>query len=134
MYYRILVLLVAILSSATCYADAPLPARLGLDSEQSRQLNVIEAVYRRDFAALRQTFNRESRALRRARLTNDAAEIQRLSDLTEGLREQLKAMRMAQDQRIAALLRPEQQAKFVAYVEERQQMLGASRDERLFER
>ncbi|MBK8068403.1 MAG: hypothetical protein IPK27_12480 [Rhodanobacteraceae bacterium] len=53
----------------------------------------IEASYRNDFAALRQGYNRESRALRRVRLAGDSSEIQRLTAVTADMREQLKAMR-----------------------------------------
>ena len=128
-----LLLAIALLWSTAAPADASLSARLGLDIDQSRQLAAIEADYRREFASLRQVYNRESRALRRARLANDSAEMARLTTVTEGLRQQLIDLREAQDARIAALLRPEQQARFVAYVEERRQMAGSSRDERLFE-
>lgn len=114
-------------------ADADLVSRLALDTTQARQLNTIEAEYRREFASLRQEHNRQARALRRAKLANDAGEIARLEAVTTELRSQLKAMRVAQDARITALLRPEQQPLFVAYVEERRQMKGSSRDERLFD-
>lgn len=118
---------------AVVYADAALASRLALDVEQSRQLSQIEAEYRREFASLRQEHNREARALRRARLANDAAETARLDNTTEDLRQRLIALRTNQDARISALLRPDQQARFAAYVEERRQMHGSSRDERLFE-
>ncbi len=128
-----LLLAITLLWSTASLADASLTTRLGLDIDQSRQLADIEADYRREFASLRQVYNRESRALRRARLANDSAEVARLTTVTEGLRQQLIALRKAQDARIAALLRPEQEARFAAYVEERRQMDGSSRDERLFE-
>lgn len=131
--WSIFVLLLALMHASYGHADAPLPGRLGLDSEQSRELAGIEASYRKEFAALRQAYNRESRALRRARLANDSAEVARLTMVTDAQREQLAGMRQAQDLRIAALLRPDQQARFAAYVQERQQMVGSSRDERLFE-
>lgn len=114
-------------------ADAALSSRLGLDVAQSRSLDAIEAEYRRGFASLRQQHNRESRALRRARLAHDAAETARLEALVESLRGQLAAMRQAQDARIAGLLREEQKPRFEAYVAERRQMAGSARDERLFD-
>lgn len=119
--------------STAVLADAAMSTRLGLDTDQSRQLADIEASYRREFAALRQDYNRESRALRRAGLANDSAGIARLTAVTEDLRRQLVALRAAQDARIVALLRPEQEPQFIAYVEERRRMAGSSRDERLFE-
>lgn len=126
-------LFIALCWSLPALADAPLPARLGLDVEQSRELAGIEAGYRREFASLRQTYNRESRALRRAKLAKDSAETARLEAVTDGLREQLRGLRDTQDQRIAALLRPEQLPRFEEYREERRQMHGSSRDERLFD-
>ncbi len=126
-------LLLSLALAAPAWADAPLDSRLALDADQARRLASIEASYRRDFAALRQEYNRESRALRRARLAGDSSEIQRLTAVTADMREQLKAMRETQDRQIAALLRPEQMALFDAYVQERRQMAGSSRDERLFD-
>ncbi len=123
----------ATLSPSPANADAALASRLVLDTAQARQLSTIEADYRRDFASLRQVHNREARALRRARLAHDAAEIARLEEVTGNLRGQLFALREAQDQRIVALLRADQRPAFDAYVVERRQMLGSSRDERLFD-
>jgi Spy/CpxP family protein refolding chaperone len=125
--------LLALLWAGLAMADAALDKRLGLDPAQARQLAAIEAEYRRDFASVRQDYNRESRALRRARLANDSAEVGRLTGVTEGLRQQLMALRVAQDERIVALLRPEQRPLFDHYVAERRQMVGSSRDERLFD-
>jgi Spy/CpxP family protein refolding chaperone len=71
--------------------------------------------------------------LRRARLANDTPEVERLTAVTEGLRQQLMALRVAQDERIVALLRPEQRPLFDDYVAERRQTVGSSRDERLFD-
>lgn len=126
-------LAIALCITGAASADASLHTRLGLDTEQSRQLVVIEASYRREFAALRQLHNREARALRRAQLAYDSAETARLDAVTRDLRARLKAMREAQDARIVSLLKEEQLARFEAYVAERRQMVGSSRDERLFE-
>ena len=123
----------ALSCSTPTWADASLDTRLGLDAGQSRQLAAIEATYRRDFASLRQEYNRQSRALRRARIANDSDEIARLGSVTESLGTQLAVMREDQDRRIAGLLRVDQQSKFAAYRKERQQMLGSSRDERLLD-
>ena len=128
-----LLLLLAVIWSTPIWADASLDTQLGLDAGQSRQLAAIEATYRRDFASVRQEYNRQSRALRRARIANDSDEIARLGSVTESLGAQLAEMREAQDRRIVSLLRVDQQAKFDAYRKERQQMLGSSRDERLFD-
>lgn len=132
-HWKSLLLALGLALASAAFADAPLQARLRLDTAQSRQLAVLEASYRQEFAALRQDYNREMRALRRARLANDSAGIDRLTVVTEGLREQAKQMRVDQDAFISALLRPEQRPLFDAYVAERRQMAGSSRDERMFE-
>lgn len=137
MYRSIIALLfalpLALLAAGPAAADAALSARLGLDVEQSRTLATIEASYRREFAALRQEHNRQARALRRAKLAHDAAETARLEAIVEDHRARLAALREAQDQRIVALLRADQKPRFDAYVAERRQMVGSSRDERLFD-
>ncbi len=130
---RLFLFLLALTWAATVIADAALDRRLQLDPAQARQLATIEAEYRREFASVRQDHNREARALRRARLANDSAEVERLTAVTEALRQQLTALRVAQDEGIVALLRPEQRPLFDDYVAERRQMVGSSRDERLFE-
>ncbi|MCU0755709.1 MAG: hypothetical protein MUE46_11405 [Xanthomonadales bacterium] len=133
--FRLLALsfLSGLLYAGAVHADAALASRLALDTPQAQTLASLEATYRRDFASLRQLHNREARALRRARLAHDAAETQRLEAVVEGLRLQLAALREAQDARISGLLRPEQQPLFEAYIAERRQMHGSSRDERLFD-
>jgi seryl-tRNA synthetase len=123
----------ALLAAGPAAADAALSTRLDLDVGQSRELATIESDYRREFAAVRQEHNRQARALRRAKLANDAAETARLEAEVEGLRSQLAALREAQDERIVALLRNDQKPRFDAYVAERRQMAGSSRDERLFD-
>lgn len=125
--------LLGLLFATAARADAALASRLDLDLSQAQSLTSLEASYRREFASLRQLHNREARALRRARIANDAAEIQRLDLVVEGLRVQLADLRDTQDARIGGLLRPEQQPLFEAYVAERRQMRGSSRDERLFD-
>jgi seryl-tRNA synthetase len=137
MHRSIIALLFAIplvlLAAGPAAADAALSTRLDLDVGQSRELATIESSYRREFAAVRQEHNRQARALRRAKLANDAAETARLEAEVEGLRSQLAALREAQDERIVALLRDDQKPRFDAYVAERRQMAGSSRDERLFD-
>ena len=119
--------------SAAGHADAALKSRLQLDMDQARRVDQIQAEHRKSFAARRGDFNRESRALRRARLANDSAEITRLTATTEALRAELKQDRDSEDAKIAALLSAEQLVLFDDYRAERSQMAGSSRDERLFD-
>jgi Spy/CpxP family protein refolding chaperone len=132
-HVSILMLLCALCWSAASHADAALKSRLQLDNDQARQVEQIQAEQRKSFAAKRGEFNRESRALRRARLASDSAEIARLTAVTEALRSELRQMRDAEDASIAALLSPEQQVWFSDYQAERRQMAGSSRDERMFD-
>lgn len=129
----LLALSLAVPAAGPAVADASLSARLGLDVEQSHALAGIESTYRRDFAALRQEHDRQVRALHRAKLAHDAAVTARLEAVVAAHRARLTALREAQDQRIVVLLRDEQKPRFDAYVAERRQMVGSSRDERLFD-
>lgn len=132
--FSFLLLLSSLLcGSVAAHADAALKTRLQLDIEQARQVDQIQAEHRKRFAAKRGEFNRESRALRRAELANDSAEMTRLTTVTEALRADLKQLHEDQDARIAALLSAEQQTLFDGYIAERRQMAGSSRDERLFD-
>jgi hypothetical protein len=131
-------LLMLMLLTTTCliplpaHADAPLASALGLDVAQARQVDVLEARHRKDFASLRQEFNRESRALRRARIAHDAAETARLEAVTGTMRQALTRMRAEHDAAIRAILRPDQSLRFDAHIAEREQMRGSSRDEWIF--
>lgn len=114
-------------------ADQPLASALGLSTEQARKVNDVEARYRKQFAAQRQEFNRESRALRRARLAYDSAEMARLEQVTETMRQGLVGLRQRWDDDIRAELTGDQLSAFEAHIELRRQMAGSSRDARLFE-
>jgi hypothetical protein len=133
---RILLLLTFALAFAVpampAHADAPLATALGLDMAQARQVDEMQARHRKAFAAKRQDFNRESRALRRAKLANDAGEVARLEQLTEAMRAELTGMREDHDAEIRRVLRPDQSSRFDAYIAERRQMRGSSRDEWIF--
>ena len=120
------------LATSSALADAPLVSALGLDATQARQVDTLQASHRKAFAAKRQAFNRESRALRRARIAHDAAETARLESSIEAMRADLTRMREAHDADIRRLLRPDQSGRFDAYLVERRQMRGSSRDEWIF--
>lgn len=117
---------------AAAFADESLQTALALDVDQARQVGEMQARHRKQFAAGRQAYNAESRALRRARLANDAAEIARLESLTESMRADLTAMRAGHDAEIRRVLRPDQSGLFDAHIVKRQQMRGSSRDEWIF--
>lgn len=119
---------------AACEADPPLHTSLQLSSAQARQTDAIEARYRKSMASVRQEFNRESRALRRARLAHDDAEASRLEGVVETLRQKMIALRNTTDEEIRAVLQPEQMDLFEAYLHQRRTLQGSSRDERVFEK
>jgi Skp family chaperone for outer membrane proteins len=133
MDFRIPATLLALLLGSTAAADSRLDHRLGLAPQQARAVAEIEAHHRRAFAAVRQDYNREMRALRRARLAHDSAETARLEAVTVTLREELRRLYRAEDDAIRAQLDAAQLAAFEDYVRERAQMRGSSRDERIFE-
>jgi Spy/CpxP family protein refolding chaperone len=120
-------------ASAPVRADATLQSSLQLSPAQARQTDAIEARYRRAMASVRQDYNRESRALRRARLAHDEAEAARLEGLTDALRQRMVALRSATDDEIRGVLEPAQQGLFDAHLAQRRAMHGSARDERLLE-
>ena len=127
--FRVLLCLVAFaLPFASVHADARLDTRLGLSVDQARQVNEVEARYRKTFASQRQAFNRESRALRRARIANDSAEISRLEGVMQGMEDGLIKTRAEWDDAIRALLTPDQIPEFEKHVQERKNMVGRRTD------
>jgi Spy/CpxP family protein refolding chaperone len=125
-----LVLLGLTAFSGPAVADAPLKSTLGLDVEQARQVDEIQSQYRREYAAKRGDHNREERALRRARIANDSEQIAAQEKVVAGLKEELRQIKASEDAAIRKLLTPEQNKKFDAYIETRNEMVGSSRDVR----
>lgn len=121
-----------LLAPGAARADAPLKTALDLDVPQAREVDAMQARHRQQIASRRQDYNRESRALRRARLANDAGEIARLEALTDAMRAEITALRAAHDDEIRAVLRPDQSRRYDAWLAERAQMRGSSRDEWIF--
>ena len=124
-------LLSLLFAVSVAHADAPLAQSLGLSVDQTHQVKQIQADYRKQFAAVRGDYNRQSRALRRARLASDAAQIAALESETEQLADQLSSIRAAEDAEISALLDSSQQQAFARYIEQREAMVGSSRDARI---
>ena len=88
------------LTTSSALADAPLVSALGLDATQARQVDTLQASHRKAFAAKRQAFNRESRALRRARIAHDATETARLESSIEAMRADLTRIWQAEQKTI----------------------------------
>ena len=111
-------------------ADAPLKTALDLTVDQARQVDEIQAVHRREYAAQRGKTNTEERKLRRARLANDSEQIAILEKVTEDMKAELRKIKASEDAAIRELLTPEQNGKFDSYIETREAMVGSSRDVR----
>jgi len=110
-------------------ADQPLKSALSLDIEQARQVDAIQAKYRQPFAAKRQDRNQELRKLRRARIANDSKQIAEQEQITNRLHEELRQIRVSEDDEIRRVLRPAQLQKFEEYRKLRKEMVGSSRDD-----
>ncbi|MBL8178661.1 MAG: hypothetical protein JNK48_28565 [Bryobacterales bacterium] len=127
------ILLMGLLSlSNLAWADASLQSALGLTMDQARQTDAIQAAHRPKFAAKRQDLNRELRVLRRARLAHDSKAVAQQEKVTAQLQEELKQIRMHEDDEIRKLLNPEQTRKFEEYLKLRKEMVGSSRDAKDF--
>ena len=125
--------LVLVFGGSAALADAPLKTRLELDMDQARVVDEIQARYRKEFRAKRQVYNREQRALRRAKNANDSQEVARLEAVVAGLKAELRDIILGTDDEIRAVLNPEQLEKFEEYIVERNAMPGSSRDVRVLD-
>jgi len=118
--------------SGNAQADAPLDRALGLSHEQAAQVDQIQRKYRKEFSAVRQDFNRERRALRRAENDHDTALIAQQQKKTADLQDRLKKIKATEDAEIRKLLNADQAKAFEAYIEKRNAMTGSSRDAKLY--
>ncbi|MCU0227606.1 MAG: Spy/CpxP family protein refolding chaperone [Bryobacterales bacterium] len=109
-------------------ADAPLKSALNLTIEQAREVDAIQETHRRQFASKRQERNAELRKLRRARLANYSKAMSEHQAVAERMLNELRQIRSSEDDAIRRLLTPEQMPKFDAYIKQRKQMVGSSRD------
>lgn len=117
-----------VLATNAVFADAPLKSTLGLDVDQAAKVDVIQKNARDAVRPVREALNREERALRRAKIANDAAGIARQESLIAPLREELAAIFAKEADAIRALLTPEQKVRFEEYLKVRDEMVGSSRD------
>lgn len=114
--------------ASPAYADAPLKNALGLNIEQAAQVAKIEEQTRNAIRPVRTELLRGERALRRAKLANDSQAISKQEALIEPLRRKFAAIHEGETRQIRALLTPEQNTKYDAYLKTRDQMVGSSRD------
>lgn len=114
-------------------ADAPLKSALDLTIAQAAQVDEIQKQTREAIRPVRSELHREERALRRARLANDAEGIARQEALIAPLRAQFAAIHENEIKQIRAILTPEQNLKYTEYLKVRDEMAGSSRDVREYQ-
>lgn len=122
-----------LLMGQAALADAPLKTRLGLDMDQAKTVDKIQARYREAFRAKRGPYHREQRVLRRAKSANDAAAVAKQEAIVAGMKAELRDIILSTDDEIRAVLDPEQLKKFEDYIVERNAMVGSSRDVRVLD-
>ena len=128
----LIVLGIFFLFSSYGYADARLEKKLGLDTNQARQVQQIQKQYRRKFSSKRQELNREHRKLRRARIANDSSKIAQQERITAKLEVELKQIRLNENDQIRRVLTAEQRKEFEEVIGQRRASVGSSRDARIF--
>ncbi len=121
-----------LLLTGAAHADATLQSALQLTPDQARLVNAIEADYRKTMASVRGEYNREMRVLRRARIANDSAVVSKQEIVTGQLQAQMRSLRQNTDAAIRNSINTEQQALFDRHIAIRENMVGSSRDERVF--
>lgn len=113
-------------------ADARLDKQLDLDAAQAQKVKSVQKDYRAKFSSKRGEFNRESRALRRARKSADSAAVSRQEQKVAQLEQELAQIRGQEVEAIRALLNPTQAQKYQQILEQTQAARGSSRDARHF--
>ena len=110
------------------YADRPLKSALDLNTEQAAKVAAIQRQARNAMRKPRGELHRKQRELRRANAANDSASIARLEKEIPPLQEKMKQVHDEEENKIRSLLTPEQAQKYDQWLEERDAMVGSSRD------
>jgi len=118
--------------STLSLADARLDKALGLSMDQARQVKQIEQNYRKQMRPVRSDLKREERKLRRARLDHDGATIAQQEKIIARLATSFKQLRLNADDQIRRVLTPAQKPAFDMYIQQRQNIVGSSRDAKYF--
>lgn len=122
------------LITSAAFADAPLKSTLDLDIDQAAKVAEIQKEARDAVRPVRGDLHREERALRRAKIDNDAEAIAKQEKAIEPLQEELAKIFAKEEEQIRALLTPEQTEKYEEYLKERDEMVGSSRDVKDFKK
>jgi len=115
---------------ATALADAPLKEALGLSMDQAKAAGEIHNRRFPEYQKKRGEYNSQMRKLRRARIANDSAAVAREDAVARQLHGEMMALKHAEDAEVRKLLNPEQSKKFDAYLKQRSEMVGSSRDDK----
>ena len=130
--YFLIVLTTLFLFSSYSYADARLEKKLALNTSQAQQVQQIQKQYRKQFSSKRQQLNRELRKLRRARIKHDSSKMAQQERITAKLQEELRQIRLNENEGIRRVLNSSQRAKFEEIIQQRRASVGSSRDTNIF--
>lgn len=103
---------------------ARLAAKLNLTDLQKQQWQAIQADFRRDNQAFLDQAKQTRQDFFAAKKAGDTAKLEALKPTLQAQREQMKSLRQAQEQKLVALLTPEQKAQFDALKAQRAQHRG----------
>lgn len=111
-------------------ADAPLASALGLTMDQAKAATEIHTRRFPAYQKKRGEYTQQMRKLRRARIANDSAGVEREDAIARRLHGEMMALMHEEDEEIRRLLTPEQSKKFDAHLKLRREMAGSSRDDK----
>ncbi|MCP5197565.1 MAG: Spy/CpxP family protein refolding chaperone [Gammaproteobacteria bacterium] len=117
-----------LLFGGDAYADRPLKSALDLNTEQAAKVAAIQKEARDAMRKPRGDLHRKQRELRRAEVANDSTAIARLEKEISPLQEKMKHVHDIEEQKIRAVLTGEQTGKYEQWLQERDAMVGSSRD------
>lgn len=121
---------VVVISTTMALADAPLKSALGLSMDQAKAATEIHTKRFPAYQKKRGEYTDQMRKLRRARIANDSAAVDREDAVARRLHGEMMALMHEEDKEIRTLLTPEQSERFDAYLKQRREMVGASRDDK----
>ncbi|GEM_PF-932544 len=118
-----------LLFSSYGYADAPITSKIdGLTTDQRKQIKDIQKEARDAMRKPRGDLHREQRALRRAKTASDSAAITEQEKKIPPLQAAMKRIHDEEEQKIRKVLSPEQTSQYEQWLNERDAMVGSSRD------
>ncbi len=118
-----------LLFSSYGHADAPVTSKIdGLTTEQRKRIMDIQKEARDAMRKPRGDLHREQRALRRAKTANDSAAITQQEKKIPPLQAAMNRIHDEEEKKIRKVLTPEQTRQYEQWLEERDAMVGSSRD------